>query len=65
LCIFSEERAKQNAANNKKGTVGNKGKITPRIAKIRVINPKINQITLIIKGKPIFKLINLLLMYLK
>ena len=40
LCIRSDDLEKKNAESNKKGTVGKRGKATPKKAKIRVLKPK-------------------------
>ena len=46
-CARCDERAKQNADNNKNGTVGNKGNAIPSIARATVKQPQINQIDFI------------------
>lgn len=46
-CSFSEDLAKQNALNSKKGVVGNKGNTIPITPKAKKIKPKIFNIVCI------------------
>lgn len=42
VCSLSDERAKQNAARIMKGTVGSKGKMTPKRPKQTLTSPKMS-----------------------